>query len=213
MSKETKILVAITAAVVGGMIALFVLANRNAAAPKAVGNAQDIERSTSHKLGSGSVQVVEFGDYQCPACEAAYPDTKRIINDYQGKITFVFRNFPLPMHPNAPIAAEAAEAAATQGKFWEMHNKLYDTQNVWAGLPSPLDTFVGYASQLGLDTAKFKADVQNNANAKVIAQDQADGTALQLQGTPTFFVGGKQVTITNSYYNNIKSAIDAALKG
>lgn len=212
MSKETKILTAVTVVVVGAMIAIFAVANHKAAQPKAVANSTAITRASSHKLGSGSVQVVEFGDYQCPACGAAYPDTKKLITEYQGKITFIFRNFPLPIHPNAPMAAEAAEAAASQGKFWEMHDKLYETQTAWADLPNPLDTFVGYASSLGLDTAKFKADVQSNANAKVISADQADGTTLSLQGTPTFFVGNKQVNINTSYYGDVKSAIDAALK-
>ena len=212
MTRESKILIGVTVVVVGVMVGLFVAANRKSAAPSPVSNTAAVARASSHRLGSGSVQVVEFGDYQCPACEAAYPDTKRIISDYQGKITFIFRNYPLPMHPNAPMAAEAAEAAAAQGKFWEMHDKLYDTQNAWADLPNPLDTFVTYAGQLGLDTAKFKSDVQNKAYQSIISADQADGNALKLAGTPTFFVNNNMVNVQTSYYGDIKTAIDAALK-
>src|SRR5688572_5210284 len=119
MSRESKILIAVLVAVVGVMIGLFALANNNSSdAPTAVGDPQKIIRENSHKLGTGPVQLVEFGDYQCPACGAAQPSVKQLLKDYEGKLTFYFRNFPLTqIHRNTTTAAQAAEAAGDQGKF------------------------------------------------------------------------------------------------
>lgn len=173
--------------------------------------AAKLVKSDSHTLGTGKVQVVEFGDYQCPACGQAYPITKQILSEYGDKITFVFRNFPLPqLHPNAEAGAEAAEAANAQGKFWEMHDMLYENQDSWSDVSDPTDIFVSYASTLGLDTAKFKKDITSKAYDKYIQSDVSDGYSLGITGTPTFYINGKQQA---SYdYNTLKSAIQAALK-
>jgi protein-disulfide isomerase len=185
---------AILIVVVGGLIALFALANKSApSGPAPSGDKTKIIRDNSHKEGSGPVQLVEFGDYQCPACGAAYPNVKQIMKDFNGRVTLYFRNFPLTqLHPNAMAGAEAAEAAGDQGKYWEMHDKLYENQNTWAGMSDPTDTFVGYAKDLGLDTDKFKKAIQNEQFKSVIDQDEADGNALNIQGTPTFYVNGVQ---------------------
>lgn len=210
MSKETKILIGIVALVVVVMGGVFALGNSGSSKPPTANN-QNLVHDTSHKQGSGSVTMVEFGDYQCPACGAAYPSIKKIQSDYSGKVALVFRNYPLPMHPNAPMAAEAAEAAGAQGKYWEMHDKLYETQKDWAGLQNPLDTFVGYAQGLGINVDTFRQDVQANKYANVISADKSDGDALSLTGTPTIYVNGVQAT---SYdYNTLKAAVDQALKG
>jgi protein-disulfide isomerase len=208
MSRETKVLLGIVAAVVVLMVGIFAIANKPSS-PSSTSSSGQLLRDSSHKTGDGKVTVIEFGDYQCPACGQAYPDTKRIISEYQGKITFVFRNFPLPQHPNAKPSAEAAEAAAAQGKFWEMHDKLYENQNQWVDLPDPTDTFADYAGELGLDANKIKDAIKNNQYANVIGQDQSDGNGLNIQGTPTFFVNGKQVNGID--YKTLKTAIDQAI--
>ncbi len=199
MSREAKILSAILVVVVGGMIALFSLSNKSTPAP--VGDKKVI-RDTSHKEGTGSVQLVEFGDYECPACGAAYPNVQQILKDFNGKVTFYFRNFPLTqIHPNAQISAEAAEAAGDQGKFWEMHNMLYANQKDWSTDADPNNKLVAYAKSLGLDTTKFQ---------NVIDQDEADGTALNIQATPTFYINGTQFQ-GNYDYASLRDAITAVL--
>jgi protein-disulfide isomerase len=211
MSKEAKILVAVLVVVVGGMIGLFVLANNNNA-PAAVGDKTKIVRTTSHKTGSGSIQMVEFGDYQCPACGAAYPNVKQLLASEGTNISFYFRNFPLiTLHPNANTGANAAEAAADQGKFWEMHDKLYETQTAWSNLSDPTDTFVGYAKSLGLDSDKFKTAIQNKQFQNVIDQDVADGNALSINATPTLYFNGVKYTGTSSYAD-LKAQVDSLLK-
>jgi protein-disulfide isomerase len=200
MSRESKILVGILVVVVGGMVALFALANQSQTANQPVGDKTKVVRDNSHKTGSGDIQLVEFGDFQCPACGAAYPNVKQIMKDYDGKVTLYFRNFPLiNVHKNAMAGANAAEAAADQGKYWEMHDKLYETQTAWSDLADPTDTFVGYAKDLGLDADKFKKAVTDKQFQPVIDQDVADANALQVDATPTFYFNGVKYTGSSSY--------------
>jgi protein-disulfide isomerase len=214
MSREAKVLIGILVVVVGGMIGLFALANKSTPAP--VGDKSKIIRDSSHKTGSGTVQLVEFGDYQCPACSKAYPDVKQIMKDFDGKVTFYFRNFALEQHPLAKAAANAAEEAGAQGKYWEMHDKLYDNQSAWGDLTKAtsksdaIEMWVGYAKDLGLDADKVKSAVNDDKYDSVIQQDAADGTALNITGTPTFYVNGKQVT-TGYSYADLRDAINAEL--
>jgi protein-disulfide isomerase len=212
MSKESKIMTALVAVFAGVLIAIFMLGNNNnpSNSDAAVPNADKLIRSDSHSTDTGAVKVVEFGDYQCPACENAYPITKQLMSEYQGRITFVFRNYPLvQVHKNAQEAAEAAEAASDQGKFWEMHDKLYDKQNEWASLADPTDKFVSYATELGLDAAKFKDAVVNKKFADRIAADVSDGNDVSIQGTPTFFIDG--VRASGYDHDTLKGLIDKAL--
>lgn len=136
------------------------------------------------------VRIVEFGDYQCPACGAAYPITKAIVDRNSSKIYFVFRNFPLSIHPNSQIAAKAAEAAALQGKFWEMHDTLYEKQNDWATSQNPKDLFDQYAKSLGLDVKKFDSDLDSVTGQ--INSDYSLGNNVGVNSTPTFFINGQK---------------------
>jgi protein-disulfide isomerase len=193
---------------VAGLIGVFMLFNKPGASTTT--DSSKLVRETSQKQGSGSVQLVEFGDYQCPACGAAHPNVKKIMSEYEGKVTLVFRNYPLEsIHKNALISAKYAQASSKQGKFWEMHDKLYETQNEWSDLGDPTSKFAEYAKALGMDVAKLKKDANDAATAAFIKQDQSDGDAVGVQGTPSFFVNGKAVA--NYDYNSLKTAIDAAL--
>lgn len=211
MSNEAKILTAILVVVVGGMIGLFALAG-GGGDPAPVGDKSKIIRDNSYKTGSGDIQLVEFGDYQCPACGSVHPTIKQLLKDYEGKITFYFRNFPLTnIHKNALAGAEAAEAAGAQSKYWEMHDKLYETQKDWSDLADPTDVFVGYAKDLGLDADKFKTEIVAKKYQTIIDQDAADATALNVQATPTFFFNGEQYT-GNSSYASLRDEVEKRLK-
>jgi protein-disulfide isomerase len=200
VSKESKILIGVLVGVVAIMIGLFVISNSGSTPAGPTGDKTKVIRADSHKTGSGPVQLVEFGDYQCPACGAAYPNIKKLMADYDGKITFFFRNFPIvTLHQNANAAANAAESAGAQGKYWEMHDKLYETQKTWENSADPTDTFVGYAKELGLDEGKFKTALTEKKYQNVIDQDQADGTALGVNSTPTFYFNGVKYTGSSSY--------------
>lgn len=144
--------------------------------------------------GEGSVVIVEFSDFQCPACLAVQAPLKEILTKYEGKVSFVYRNFPLSsIHKNAQLAAQAAEAAHQQGMFWLMHDKLFATQGAWQDLTDPRLMFASYAKELGLEIDKFIADLDSQATKDVVSADLLDATRYRLTGTPTFFVNGVKV--------------------
>ena len=145
-----------------------------------------------HSIGeaTASATIVEFGDYQCPACGQAHPIVKKFLEDRGNSVYFVFRQFPLTqVHPNANDAARAAEAAGNQGKYWEMHDMLYERQGEWSGLSDAREKFTEYAQSLGLNLDQFKQDMSEAIG--VINQDAKLGAELGVQSTPTFFVNGK----------------------
>jgi len=198
MSRETGIMLGIAGLVLAGGIALFITTGPgNQAQPGEAVDPQSLVLDSSHMTGNKNAKVtlVEFGDFQCPACAAAHPKVKEIIEHYKGNadFNFVFRNFPLSQHKNAVIAAEAAEAAGSQGKYWEMHDKLYEAQGQWSESAAPLDIFAGYAAQLSLNVDQFKGDITNHKFTSIITADQNDGTELKVNSTPTFYLNGEKL--------------------
>lgn len=218
MSQEAKILIGIgvvTLAIVIGAAFMFGGASTPDKANPKISSAQEkiLIRPDSHveAVKGAKVTLVEFGDFECPACGAAYPVVTQILDNYKGKITFVFRNFPLSMHPNAPIAAEAAEAAGAQGKFFDMYNALYQNQGDWGEQKDPKPYLQKYAKVLGLNMDQFNSDINSNKYASKIQQDMNDGNALNVSATPTFFLNGEQIT-GGLPYDQFKVKIDAYLK-
>jgi protein-disulfide isomerase len=171
-------------------------------------------RTDSHITGPADAKVtlVEFGDYQCPACGQAEPIIEQLRKDYAGKsVRFVFRNYPLTIHPNAPEAAEAAEAAGAQGKFWEMHDALYVNQTAWADSSDPSGQFSQYAKTVGVkDLSKFANEVKSSAYADKIRADQKDGDTLSVQVTPTFFLNNQKLEGVQAYAD-LKQKINSLL--
>lgn len=134
------------------------------------------------------VTLVEYGDYECPYCGMAHPIVKRAQKELGTQLRFVFRNFPLAeAHPHARIAAQAAEAAGAQGRFWQMHDMLFEHQNAL----EPQD-LVGYAKAIGLDITQFERDLETGTYAKRVRDDFRSGVQSGVNGTPTFFVNGER---------------------
>lgn len=144
-------------------------------------------------LGSADAKVVlvEYGDFQCPACKAYVNAVDGIRAEYGDQVRIEFRHFPLPMHKNARIASEAAEAAFAQGKFWEMYHKLYDEQASWSNMSNPRSTFIEYATALGLDAVKFEADLSSPDIRGAVQADKAAGEDAGVSYTPYFILNGK----------------------
>jgi hypothetical protein len=132
------------------------------------------------------VTIVEFSDFQCPHCAAAHPDLLRVLREFDGSVRLVYRFFPLSSHTRALPAAKAAEAARLQGKFWEMHDLLFENQRALED--ADLEK---YATQLGLDVPRFKQDMESEAVQKRIASDRELGMKLGIEATPSFFVNGR----------------------
>ena len=155
------------------------------------------------------VTIEEYGDYQCPPCGLLYPELKKIESEYGSSIRIVFHHFPLTkMHKNALAAAHAAEAAARQNHFWEMHDRLYLNQKAWKDETDPRPTFVGYARDLGLDTAKFTADMNSREVDEKISNDVQQAEARGITATPTLVLDGNELRTEATTPQGIRRAID-----
>jgi protein-disulfide isomerase len=146
------------------------------------------ERDHAAGPDDAPVTLVEYGDYECPYCGMAHPIVKRAQQDLGKQLRFVFRNFPLAeSHPRARVAAEAAEAAGAQGKFWGMHDMLFEHQDALEA-----EDLMGYAKSLGLDVPKFARDLEAGTYTKRVRDDFRNGVRSGVNGTPTFFVNGNR---------------------
>lgn len=152
-------------------------------------------RENDHKKGAEQpkVTLIEFGDFECSACASFFPLLKQLEQDFPQDLQFIFRHFPLPGHQNAMSAHRASEAAAKQGKFFEMHDLLYENQQQWAGSNSTQTIFESFAKQLGLDEERFKQELSNEDAYNFINAQKKGGQKLGVSGTPTFFINGEQI--------------------
>lgn len=200
-SKTWIIFSVLCVAVLGGLIAISQgekINLENVSLAKVHEASKDSGNIADHVFGNASSKVllIEYGDYQCPGCESAHPVIKQLTEKYKDQIGFVFRNFPLTqIHPNALAAASASEAAGLQGKFWEMHDKLYQEQSVWKDLTGAKRTeyFASAAQSLDLDKAKFTTDLDSREVNQKIDFDTAMGKKANVTGTPTFYINDKNV--------------------
>lgn len=144
--------------------------------------------------------LVEYSDFQCPACRSYEPIVKDIEKEFGSSVRIVYRHFPLvQIHKNSLAASYAAEAAGSQSKFWEMHDMLFERQESWAESTTAADTFLGYAQELGLDAEKFKADRVSAQVRDRVQRDVDSGTVANVPGTPTFFLNGKRIESPRSF--------------
>jgi len=213
MQKEAKTLVAIGAAILFIGIGVLLWWQQNTALndSKPVDGSKLI-RTDSQIIGKIDAPntLVEFGDYQCPACKAAHPILKQFMKDKPDRIRLVFRNFPLSQHKNGYPGSQAAEAAGKQGKYEAMHDLLYEKQDEWAALPKPDDKFYEYATSLGLDLDKFKSDYSGSFMRTRIQADVDDGSSLGVNSTPTFFLNGEKLEGWN--FTNLAQELEKKLK-
>lgn len=221
MGKDAKILTGIgVLTVVVVIVAAFTIGNKpgpeqqQQQQQKVLGESQVklLLRKNTHliKGQNAKVTIVEFGDFQCPACGVAHTVTKKILSDYKGRINFAFRDFPLSVHKNGYLSALAAESAGGQGKFWEMHDILYENQEKWSDKNNALDIFADYSKQLGLNVNEFKKDVKDKKYDNIIKQDIDDANQLGIQATPTFYINGKEFPGALNY-DDFKKAIEGEL--
>lgn len=186
---------AILIAIIIGIGAIFWFTRDKANAPTNGGNGSS--QATNHVTGGGKkgVTLLEYGDYQCPVCEAYSSTVKQVTTTFSNDIYFQFRNLPLSqIHQNAFAAARAAEAAAKQNKFWEMHDMLYQQANwqSWTNTSNPKTYFDTYAQQLGLNVAQFSTDYASSEINSTINADIAEFQKTgQQMATPAFFINGK----------------------
>lgn len=215
MRAQTKLALGVALVAVAALVAAL-LNGRGDDSQDTVVSAE--ERSTllpddAHVLGepgTSDVTLVEFLDFECEGCLAAYPVVEQLRRKYAGKITFVVRYFPLPSHPNSERAARAVEAAARQGKFEQMYSTMYQTQTSWGHHPAPQDdVFRSFAADLGLDLERFDEDYSSRDVADRVRRDVEDGVALGVTGTPTFFLDDQLITPASA--EDFEQQLEAAL--
>ncbi len=214
-----RALLTAAAIVVVVAVAVVVLVSRGdtdtpSAEPVAEAGPAQVVRDSSHRLNdapAAAVTFVEFLDFECEACRAAYPVVEQLRADYGDRVEFVLRYFPLSGHVNGERAARAVEAAAGQGKLEAMYHRMYETQSEWGEKSAPADdVFRGFADELGLDMPAFDKAYNDPATLQRIQLDLNDGRALGVRGTPTFFVNGEQVELRS--FDDLQGAIENALR-
>jgi protein-disulfide isomerase len=216
-TRTGRIVLTTVAIAVIAAVAIFLLVSRSAAEESDgsadPGSAQ-VVRENSHRLNDApgaAVTFVEFLDFECEGCRAAYPYVEQLRAEYADRVEFVLRYFPLSGHFNAERAARAVEAAAQQGQLEAMYHKMYETQPEWGEQRTPADdVFRGFAADMGLDMAAFDAAYGDPATAERVQLDRNDGEALGVQGTPTFFVNGEEVQFRSP--DDLRNAIENALQ-
>lgn len=213
MSKSLKLSMAMIVAVLVALVAA-VTFSRAGEEPAPTGSGSGasapLVRDDSPRLTSGKKAVfVEYLDFECEACGAAHPVMTDLREKYGKDVTFVVRY--LPLHGNSMNAALAAEAAREQGKFEEMHDKLFETQAEWSHSESSKEkTFEGYAQELGLDMKQYRASLKDPAATKRIEQSKKDAQTLGVTGTPTFFLDGNKIEPTT--IADFETKLDAAIE-
>jgi protein-disulfide isomerase len=177
---------------------------------------EQLVTANSHIKGaaeSAKVTIVEFSDLQCPACRAAQPLVQKILNQYPNDVRLAYRHYPLDsIHPNARAAGVAAEAAAQEGKFWEMHDLLFDNQPAWAEIRDRgelNEKFAEYAQQLQIDKTSFLEKIESDQAKAKVQEDTSAAQQLGISATPTFFVNGRQ-TPAPQLESTVQSIIDGS---
>ena len=210
INNETKILVGVLLATIIIIVIGAVLSggtgDQGQVATEPIANTDRLLAAESHFTGPADapVTVIEFGDFECPACGALHPILQH-VKENNSEVKFVYRHFPLTsIHPRARPAALAAEAAAAQGKFFEYHDQLYENQSQLGD-----QDFITHAEAIGLDVAAFEQALADGVGEDAVQQDVSDSAALGLRSTPTLFVNGVQYTGQYSV-NGLQAAIDAA---
>lgn len=203
------LIIAIVLAVALVGLALVLRTGRNTESFNFVAAPQSGAKLTHEPSADVVVTLEEFGDYQCPPCGALHPGLKKLKQEFGPNLNFVFRNLPLTsIHKNAMVAAQAAEAARVQNHFWEMHDLLYENQDLWKDDINPRSIFLKFAADLGLDTARFGRDMDDKQVKLRIETDEAAAAERGVNGTPTVLIDGRQMVPEATNAEGIRKGVE-----
>lgn len=177
------------------------------AKPNTQGSTVVTDKEWSKGNPEALVTLIEYSDFQCPACATYYPMVNKLAEEMGEEVRVIYRHFPLSsIHPQAELAARAAEAAGQQDAFWAMHDKLFGNQSAWSNQSDAENIFIGYAKDLALDIEKFTSDMDNGDIKDAIKDDQRSGNQALVEGTPTLFLNGQKINNPRSY-DKLRQAI------
>lgn len=165
---------------------------------------------TRGSASSTKAVLIEYADFQCPACASYHPLVKELEKDFSNDLVVAYRHFPLPQHRNAVMASVAAEAAGKEGRFWEMHDLLFEKQAEWSDVSDPTEIFLGYANTLGLNTESFAEALADASLKAKVEQHKLDGVKNGVNSTPTFFLNGVRL-INPLSYPAFKEVVEKAI--
>lgn len=214
LSTENKVLIGVViitlALLFGG--AYYLTVSSPPEAKDTISMSDALSSDAYHKGDEKSqVKIAEYADFQCPACGASEPIVQKVLKTYEGKVFFEYHHYPLQQHRWGQDAAEAAEAAGEQGKFWEYHDILYAKQNDWAEKNDAISMFKQYAKDLNLDEKKFNESLDGHKFRNKVLDSLARGNKVAVNSTPTFFVNGKRV-VGGMGYDDWEKLINEQLK-
>lgn len=202
--REKIIVISIIGAIFIGLIAFIAWSNSTAAPVQ--GDLADPVRGDA----TATVTIEEYSDFQCPACKSLEPTLKQILQEFPGQVKLIYNDYPLrQLHPNGAAAAEAAQCADAQQRFWDYHDLLFQYQSAWAVETDPTVSFISYAEQLGLDITTFQTCLDSDSTLASIQQDETEGAAAKISSTPTIFVNGDRMV--GPSYDELRKQVAAAL--
>ena len=201
-----RIVIAGGIVIIAGVLLYFGMAGEKGPVYK---SALPLDQIWSRGAENAPVVLEEYSDFQCPACAAYYPIVKQLSEEMQGTLKVVYRHFPLrSIHKNSDVATRAAEAAGEQGKFFEMHDILFERQNNWSPDINPSVLFFTYAKELNLDSEAFKAAYKSSDIKKRVERDYQSGIQRGVDSTPTFFLNGKKIEQNPRSYDEFKALLE-----
>lgn len=210
--KEYVIFGVIIAAIIAGFVFLGVKLGGNGGSdgqtlPVSAIDASDIVKGNKN----AKTVLIEYSDFQCPACASYYPIVKRVMEEFNDGVVFVYRHFPLSQHKNAELAAVSAESAGRQGKFWEMHDAIFSNQKEWSENSNAKELFVKYAGDIGLNIEQLRLDIESKELKDKVKRDLNSGISAGVNSTPTFFLNAKKISPTS--YEDFKTIIEQSISG
>ena len=179
--------VVLTAGIAGG---IFLMKKNQPVMP---GVQATVPETKLRGAANAKVQIIEYSDFQCPACQKAEAPIQRVLSTYPNDVQLVFRHFPLPGHLWSGVAHQAAECANEAGRFWDYHDRLYAEQSKWSGTVNPTETFLTYARDMGFNLHKFAACLSDQTITRRIIDEKQKGNSLKVSSTPTFVIQGERL--------------------
>jgi protein-disulfide isomerase len=211
-SNRPFLIIAIVLLVAAAGTALLLKSNQRGNSSSLTTDTQSPDKANKNISADAVVTLEEFGDYQCPPCGQLHPTLKKLKQEYGANLNFIFRNLPLTkIHQNALAAAQAAEAARIQNRFWEMHDLLYENQSLWKDDINPRSIFIKFAADLGLNTAQYTRDLDDKQIQMRIAADEDAAAKQGIEGTPTILINGRQLRAEMTTPAGVRKGIELML--
>lgn len=173
------------------------------------GSNQNEATAQQNTESTAKVTIVEYSDYQCPACAYYHPIVDSLKQELGDDLKVEYKYFPLNSHQYAALAARAAEAAKNQGKFLEMHNLLFENQQQWSSSNNPISAIIGYARDLELNMDQFRKELNAAETQQIVMEEKQEGVQLGVNSTPTFYINGEKLQQNPNTYNEFKTIVES----